>query len=133
LRIKPPRAAGSSFRHGESFRKAFRAASTALSISPYVNQCEDRTKKKMIAKLTLVPSCTWQISSPVLGLMTGKVLPFTALCHSLLMKICVYLISIFGIVEVNAGIYNMHQDNLRELSQSTPICIYLSHSASALF
>jgi hypothetical protein len=65
--------------------------------------------------------------------MTGKVLPLTALCHSLLMKICVYLISIFGIVEVNAGIYNVHQDNWRELSQSTPIYIYLSHLASALF
>ena len=45
------------------------------------------------ASLTFVPSSTWQISSPVLGLITGNVFPFAALCHSLLMKICVYLIS----------------------------------------
>ncbi len=44
-------------------------------------------------------SSTWQISSPVLGLMTGNVLPFVALCHSLLMKSCVYLISTAEVFE----------------------------------
>ena len=38
FRIKFPRAAGSSFLHGESIRKAFRAASTALSISSCIDE-----------------------------------------------------------------------------------------------
>jgi hypothetical protein len=64
-------------------------------------------REKVMSKQTLVPSSTRQISSPVLGLNTGNVLPSTALCHSLLMNICVYLISIFGTFDVNEVIYNI--------------------------
>lgn len=38
--------------------------------------------------LTLSPSATWQITSPVAGLIEGKVFLLTASCHSLFMKIC---------------------------------------------
>lgn len=37
---------------------------------------------------TLSPSATWQMTSPVAGLMVGKVFLLTASCHSLLMKSC---------------------------------------------
>lgn len=37
---------------------------------------------------TLSPSATWQMTSPVAGLMVGKVFLLTASCHSLFMKIC---------------------------------------------
>lgn len=36
---------------------------------------------------TLSPSATWQITSPVAGLIVGKVFLLTASCHSLFMKI----------------------------------------------
>lgn len=91
LRIRFARTTGSYFLQGALIWKAFRAASTALSTSAYMKWARQwmETKKKP----TRVPSSTWQISSPVLGLITGNVLPLVALCHALLMKICVYLIS----------------------------------------
>jgi len=106
LRIKRARAAGSNLRHDDPTAKAFLAASTALSISLYNTRqiSRDRKKKTFLSVRTFVPSCTRQISSPVLGLMTGNVFPLIAFCHSLLIKIWVYLISISELVDTNPGI-----------------------------
>uniref|UniRef100_A0A6B0TUF1 Putative secreted protein n=1 Tax=Ixodes ricinus TaxID=34613 RepID=A0A6B0TUF1_IXORI len=64
-------------RHVEPSWNASLAALTALSTS------------------ALSPSWIWAITSPVVGLMVGKVFPETELCHSLLMKIWLYLMSGF--------------------------------------
>jgi hypothetical protein len=101
--MKLARAAGCNLRHGDPISKAFLAASTTLSISLYHTRqiSRDRQKQGIFIYSYL---CTRQISSPLLGLMTGNVFPLIALCHTLLIRIWVYLISISELVETNPGI-----------------------------
>ncbi len=125
------------------FEKPFERLLLPCQYHPVSINRKDVWRKQVMWKLTLVPSSTRQISSPVLGLITGKVLPFTALCHSLLMKICVYLMSIFGTFEVNEDIYNMNIGVVILVSAKywwvsvliflSPVCHHSLHAFSTFF